>query len=56
MKRRRPPAPVVCLQIADAVKKEKYQVDTLVLSISLPAQMCVREVSVRRSVSTDGGG
>ncbi|XP_077380326.1 tRNA pseudouridine synthase Pus10 isoform X2 [Festucalex cinctus] len=33
------------VQIADAVKKEKYEVDTLVLSISLPAQMCVREHS-----------
>ncbi|XP_049576420.1 tRNA pseudouridine synthase Pus10 isoform X1 [Syngnathus scovelli] len=33
------------VQIADAVRKEKYQVDTLVLSISLPAQMCVREHS-----------
>ncbi|XP_077425917.1 tRNA pseudouridine synthase Pus10 isoform X1 [Vanacampus margaritifer] len=31
------------VQIADAVKKEKYEVDALVLSISLPAQMCVRE-------------
>uniref|UniRef100_A0A3Q2Y4D9 tRNA pseudouridine(55) synthase n=1 Tax=Hippocampus comes TaxID=109280 RepID=A0A3Q2Y4D9_HIPCM len=33
------------VQIADAVKKEKYEVDTLVLSISLPAQVCVRERS-----------
>ncbi|XP_061130210.1 putative tRNA pseudouridine synthase Pus10 isoform X1 [Syngnathus typhle] len=33
------------VQIADAVRKEKYQADTLVLSISLPAQMCVREHS-----------
>ncbi|XP_057700515.1 putative tRNA pseudouridine synthase Pus10 isoform X2 [Corythoichthys intestinalis] len=32
-------------QIADTVKKEKYEVDSLVLSISLPAQMYVREHS-----------
>uniref|UniRef100_A0A671TF81 tRNA pseudouridine synthase Pus10 n=1 Tax=Sparus aurata TaxID=8175 RepID=A0A671TF81_SPAAU len=28
------------------VKAEKYEFDTLVLSVSLPAQLCVREVSV----------
>ncbi|XP_061626147.1 putative tRNA pseudouridine synthase Pus10 isoform X1 [Phyllopteryx taeniolatus] len=33
------------VQIADTVKKQQYEVDTLVLSISLPAQMCVREHS-----------
>lgn len=33
-------------QIAQAVKAEKYEFDTLVLSVSLPAQLCVREVSV----------
>ncbi|XP_077574279.1 tRNA pseudouridine synthase Pus10 isoform X1 [Stigmatopora nigra] len=33
------------MQIANAVKEEKYEVDTLLLSISLPAQMCVREHS-----------
>nr|XP_057930402.1 putative tRNA pseudouridine synthase Pus10 [Doryrhamphus excisus] len=31
--------------IADAVKKQGYELDTLVLSISLPAQLCVREHS-----------
>lgn len=34
------------LQIAEAVKKENYEFDTLVLSVSLPAQLCVREVRV----------
>lgn len=32
-------------QIADTVKAQKYEFDSLVLSISLPAQLCVREVS-----------
>ncbi|XP_061771774.1 putative tRNA pseudouridine synthase Pus10 isoform X2 [Nerophis ophidion] len=31
------------VKIADAVTKENYEVDSLVLSISLPAQLCVRE-------------
>lgn len=37
---------VFFLQIAEAVKAEKYEFDSLVLSLSLPAQLCVREVSV----------
>ncbi|XP_051939748.1 putative tRNA pseudouridine synthase Pus10 isoform X2 [Hippocampus zosterae] len=41
------------VQIADAIKKEKYQVDTLVLSVSLPAQMCVREHSCWLHVKED---
>ncbi|KAM6939599.1 tRNA pseudouridine synthase Pus10 [Xenentodon cancila] len=32
-------------QMAEAVKFQNYQFDTLVLSISLPAQLCVREHS-----------
>ncbi|CAJ1052830.1 putative tRNA pseudouridine synthase Pus10 [Xyrichtys novacula] len=32
-------------KIAEAVKTEKYEFDTLVLSVSLPAQLCVREHS-----------
>uniref|UniRef100_A0A8C5HNB9 tRNA pseudouridine synthase Pus10 n=1 Tax=Gouania willdenowi TaxID=441366 RepID=A0A8C5HNB9_GOUWI len=32
-------------QIAQTIKSEDYQFDTLVLSVSLPAQLCVREVS-----------
>uniref|UniRef100_A0A3B4Y2K5 tRNA pseudouridine(55) synthase n=1 Tax=Seriola lalandi dorsalis TaxID=1841481 RepID=A0A3B4Y2K5_SERLL len=31
-------------QIAETVKEEKYEFDTLVLSVSLPAQLCVREL------------
>uniref|UniRef100_A0A3P9L2Z0 tRNA pseudouridine(55) synthase n=1 Tax=Oryzias latipes TaxID=8090 RepID=A0A3P9L2Z0_ORYLA len=31
-------------QIADTVKAQKYEFDSLVLSISLPAQLCVREL------------
>ncbi|KAI3353550.1 hypothetical protein L3Q82_020070, partial [Scortum barcoo] len=31
--------------IAETVKAEKYEFDTLVLSVSLPAQLCVREHS-----------
>lgn len=34
------------LKIAEAVKAEKYEFDSLVLSVSLPAQLCVREHSV----------
>ncbi|XP_061581213.1 putative tRNA pseudouridine synthase Pus10 [Cololabis saira] len=33
------------VKIAEAVKFQNYQFDTLVLSISLPAQLCVREHS-----------
>ncbi|TKS68705.1 putative tRNA pseudouridine synthase [Collichthys lucidus] len=33
------------VKIAEAVKAEKYEFDTLVLSVSLPAQLCVREHS-----------
>ncbi|KAM9857412.1 tRNA pseudouridine synthase Pus10 [Aulostomus maculatus] len=33
------------VRIADAVKKGNYEFDTLVLSVSLPAQLCVRERS-----------
>ncbi|XP_028266816.1 tRNA pseudouridine synthase Pus10 [Parambassis ranga] len=33
------------IKIAEAVKAEKYEFDSLVLSLSLPAQLCVREHS-----------
>ncbi|KAM9315070.1 tRNA pseudouridine synthase Pus10 isoform 1-T3 [Pholidichthys leucotaenia] len=33
------------VKIAEEVKAEKYEFDTLVLSVSLPAQLCVREHS-----------
>lgn len=33
-------------KIAEAVKAETYEFDSLVLSVSLPAQLCVREVSI----------
>lgn len=33
-------------KIAEAVKAETYEFDSLVLSVSLPAQLCVREVSL----------
>ncbi|XP_008314413.1 tRNA pseudouridine synthase Pus10 [Cynoglossus semilaevis] len=33
------------VKIAEAVKTEKYEFDSLVLSVSLPAQLCVREHS-----------
>lgn len=33
------------VKIAETVKAEKYEFDTLVLSVSLPAQLCVREHS-----------
>lgn len=36
-----------CPQIAAAVKAEKYEFDSLVLSVSLPPQLCVREVSLQ---------
>lgn len=37
-------------QIAEAVKRENYKFDTLVLSVSLPAQLCVREVRMKHVV------
>uniref|UniRef100_A0A665TGH4 tRNA pseudouridine synthase Pus10 n=1 Tax=Echeneis naucrates TaxID=173247 RepID=A0A665TGH4_ECHNA len=45
----------VCLCIAETVKAQNYQFDTLVLSVSLPAQLCVREVSVCPCVSVQKG-
>lgn len=38
-------------KIAEAVKAETYEFDSLVLSVSLPAQLCVREVSLRNVTS-----
>lgn len=38
-------APSRAVKIAEAVKRENYKFDTLVLSVSLPAQLCVREHS-----------
>ncbi|KAM8772856.1 tRNA pseudouridine synthase Pus10 [Acanthopagrus schlegelii] len=37
--------PAQAVKIAETVKAEKYEFDTLVLSVSLPAQLCVREHS-----------
>ncbi|XP_012725276.2 putative tRNA pseudouridine synthase Pus10 [Fundulus heteroclitus] len=37
--------PDLAVKIAETVKAQNYQFDTLVLSISLPAQLCVREHS-----------
>ncbi|XP_049428394.1 putative tRNA pseudouridine synthase Pus10 isoform X2 [Epinephelus fuscoguttatus] len=37
--------PTQAVKIAEKVKAEKYEFDTLVLSVSLPAQLCVREHS-----------
>ncbi|XP_036929462.1 putative tRNA pseudouridine synthase Pus10 [Acanthopagrus latus] len=37
--------PAQAAKIAETVKAEKYEFDTLVLSVSLPAQLCVREHS-----------
>ncbi|XP_038133929.1 putative tRNA pseudouridine synthase Pus10 [Cyprinodon tularosa] len=37
--------PAQAKKIAETVKAENYQFDTLVLSVSLPAQLCVREHS-----------
>uniref|UniRef100_A0A3P8S811 tRNA pseudouridine synthase Pus10 n=1 Tax=Amphiprion percula TaxID=161767 RepID=A0A3P8S811_AMPPE len=37
--------PVQAVKIAEAVKAKSYEFDTLVLSVSLPAQLCVREHS-----------
>lgn len=41
--------PPLCRQIAAAVKAQGYEFDSLVLSVSLPAQLGVREVSPRFS-------
>ncbi|XP_028424204.1 tRNA pseudouridine synthase Pus10 isoform X2 [Perca flavescens] len=35
--------PTPAVKIAEKVKAERYEFDTLVLSVSLPAQLCVRE-------------
>lgn len=40
-------------QIAETVKAQNYEFDSLVLSISLPAQLCVREVSGGGSSSSE---
>uniref|UniRef100_A0A3B5A198 tRNA pseudouridine synthase Pus10 n=1 Tax=Stegastes partitus TaxID=144197 RepID=A0A3B5A198_9TELE len=37
---------IQAVKVSEAVKAESYEFDTLVLSVSLPAQLCVREVSV----------
>ncbi|XP_056267030.1 tRNA pseudouridine synthase Pus10-like [Pseudoliparis swirei] len=37
--------PTHAVKIAERVKAEKYEFDTLLLSVSLPAQLCVREHS-----------
>ncbi|KAM7394748.1 hypothetical protein PAMP_021534 [Pampus punctatissimus] len=37
--------PSQAVKIAEAVKTENYKFDTMVLSVSLPAQLCVREHS-----------
>uniref|UniRef100_A0A671TH02 tRNA pseudouridine synthase Pus10 n=1 Tax=Sparus aurata TaxID=8175 RepID=A0A671TH02_SPAAU len=37
--------PAQALKVSETVKAEKYEFDTLVLSVSLPAQLCVREHS-----------
>ncbi|CAN9493108.1 unnamed protein product [Ophioblennius macclurei] len=37
--------PAQAVKVADAVKSENYEFDTMVLSVSLPAQLCVREHS-----------
>ncbi|XP_056136959.1 putative tRNA pseudouridine synthase Pus10 [Lampris incognitus] len=34
------------VKVSEAVKKENYKFDTMVLSVSLPAQLCVREHSL----------
>lgn len=36
----------LCRQLAAAVKAQQFEFDSLVLSVSLPAQLCVREVSL----------
>lgn len=38
-------------KIAEAVKAETYEFDSLVLSVSLPAQLCVREVSLKNMMA-----
>uniref|UniRef100_A0A8C6SL11 tRNA pseudouridine synthase Pus10 n=1 Tax=Neogobius melanostomus TaxID=47308 RepID=A0A8C6SL11_9GOBI len=40
-------------KMAETVKAEKYEFDTLVLSVSLPAQLCVREHSCWLHVKTE---
>uniref|UniRef100_A0A8C9Z063 tRNA pseudouridine synthase Pus10 n=1 Tax=Sander lucioperca TaxID=283035 RepID=A0A8C9Z063_SANLU len=37
--------PTPAVKVSEKVKAEKYEFDTLVLSVSLPAQLCVREHS-----------
>uniref|UniRef100_A0AAQ6AAN1 tRNA pseudouridine synthase Pus10 n=1 Tax=Amphiprion ocellaris TaxID=80972 RepID=A0AAQ6AAN1_AMPOC len=37
--------PVQAVKVSEAVKAKSYEFDTLVLSVSLPAQLCVREHS-----------
>ncbi|KAM9792217.1 tRNA pseudouridine synthase Pus10 [Neosynchiropus ocellatus] len=41
------------VKIAEAVKKEEYEFDAVVLSVSLPAQLCVREHSCWLHVKSD---
>lgn len=43
------------VQIAEAVKAENYEFDSLVLSVSLPAQLCVREVTTLKANLTLAG-
>lgn len=38
-------------KIAEVVKAETYEFDSLVLSVSLPAQLCVREVSLKNMMN-----
>uniref|UniRef100_A0A8C1EHS7 tRNA pseudouridine synthase Pus10 n=1 Tax=Cyprinus carpio carpio TaxID=630221 RepID=A0A8C1EHS7_CYPCA len=40
-------------QVSDAVKKQQYEFDSLVLTVSLPAQLSVREVSPAASLLND---
>lgn len=39
--------------MSDAVKKQQYEFDSLVLTVSLPAQLSVREVSPAASLLND---
>lgn len=41
---------VLVPQVAEAVREGNYDFDTLLLSVSLPAQLCVREVCVKASL------
>lgn len=43
----------LALKMVEAVKTENYEFDTLVLSVSLPAQLCVREHSCWLHVKTE---